>query len=221
MTEAPSALREPGQSLQSLGLAIDINPHTNPWLINPDASGAGQVENAGRSRAIKNVIDRAVLLVTNQTVKDADLQRRPKRDDAAERVEASYDKLQGASDALARYLALDGKDRREDLQDLIDALGANNPKGWDAKRWAKVIAADRKTLRDHADAKKWTSPKTGFLHLDKRLVKAMTGVGGLTWLGDDTIAVGRDIMHFDMRGVGPIHSIWDSAQGKATGLGNG
>jgi hypothetical protein len=35
----------------------------------------------------------------------------------------------------------------------------------------------------------------------------------LTWLGDDTIASGRDIMHFDMRGIGTISQIVDSLKG--------
>jgi hypothetical protein len=88
---------------------------------------------------------------------------------------------------------------------------------------AKTIAADRRTLAGHAAAKSWAKPETGFLHIDKRLVKALTDSSGagLTWLGDDTIASGRDIMHFDTRGVGPIKRIWSSVLGKATGLGNG
>lgn len=43
--------------------------------------------------------------------------------------------------------------------------------------------------------------------------------GGLTWLGDNTIASGRDIMHFDMRGVGPIKKIVKSHLGETTPLG--
>jgi hypothetical protein len=58
---------------------------------------------------------------------------------------------------------------------------------------------------------------------DKRLVKAMTDStgAGLTWPGDDTVSPGRDVMHFDMRGVGPIKKIWTSAAAKDTYLGNG
>ena len=53
------------------------------------------------------------------------------------------------------------------------------------------------------------------------VVEALTSdaSGGLTWLGDNTIASGRDIMHFDMRGVGPIKKIVKSVYGTATPLG--
>jgi hypothetical protein len=61
------------------------------------------------------------------------------------------------------------------------------------------------------------------MNLDKRLVKAMTSSTGanLTWLGDDTIAAGRDIMHFDMRDLGPIKKVWSSARGSAIYLTHG
>ena len=71
--------------------------------------------------------------------------------------------------------------------------------------------------------KSWSKPETGFLHLDRRLVQALTSTngGGLTWLGDDTIGSGRDIMHFDMRGLGPIRRIAKSLEGKTVSLGSG
>jgi len=56
---------------------------------------------------------------------------------------------------------------------------------------------------------------------ERDVVEALTSdaSGGLTWLGDNTIASGRDIMHFDMRGVGPIKKIVKSVYGTATPLG--
>src|SRR2546423_4622423 len=77
--------------------------------------------------------------------------------------------------------------------------------------WKKKIQTDKTTVTNIAGNKKWTNPQKGFLNLNKELVKAMTSSagGGLTWLGDDTIA-GRDIMHFDTRGVGPIKGIRNS-----------
>jgi hypothetical protein len=79
-------------------------------------------------------------------------------------------------------------------------------------------------LREQAQPKNWTDPESGFLSLDRRLVAAMTSSagGGLTWLGDDTIGSGRDIMHFDMRGPGPIRTIVKSLTGRPpVGLGRG
>jgi len=76
-------------------------------------------------------------------------------------------------------------------------------------------------MKEKGNEKHWDKPQTGLLHLDKRLVKAMTDTRGanLTWLGEDTVASGRDIMHFDMRGLGPIKTIY--REGKEVDLGPG
>jgi hypothetical protein len=217
-----NSLREPGQGLHSLGLAVDLNPGTNPWLINPDASHAGDYEASATSRGVANVVNNAVLLVQAKDAKEADLQSRPaKTDDRAERVEASYDKLRAASDDVKEYFTLDKPESAARLDELITALGSKSKKT--AAEWKRQIKADRATLEGLASGKKWRSPTTGFLDLDKRLVKAMTDddAGGLDWLGDDTIAAGRDIMHFDMRNVGPVHTIVNSWTGQTTNLGSG
>jgi hypothetical protein len=92
-----------------------------------------------------------------------------------------------------------------------------------AAAWVQQIKADRRTLDAQESAKSWNQPTTGFLHLDRRLVSALTSSagGGLTWLGDDTVGSGRDIMHFDMRGLGPIRRIVKTIDGQAISLGNG
>ena len=92
-----------------------------------------------------------------------------------------------------------------------------------ATAWVQQIKADRRTLAGHASPKDWNQPETGFLHLDRRLVSALTSSagGGLTWLGDDTVGSGRDIMHFDMRGLGPIRRIVKTIEGQTISLGNG
>lgn len=216
-----NSLREPGQGLHSLGLAVDLNPGTNPWLINPDASHAGDYENTATSRAIKDVIDDAVLLVQAQLPKDAKLQARPEGEDRAAKVSASYEKLAAASADVHEYFTLDKPESAERLKELVDALGAKSKRS--AADWVRQIKADRATLDRLASGKKWRSPQSGFLDLDRRLVMAMTGDAGagLDWLGDDTIAAGRDIMHFDLRNVGPVHSIVDSWSGSTTNLGTG
>jgi hypothetical protein len=221
ITDANS-LREPGQGLHSLGLAVDLNAGTNPWLINPKAAGASSYEASARSSAIAKIIDNAVLLLRAKDATEADLQSRPAATpDRADRVAASYDKLRAASDDLREYFTLDKPECAERLQDLVRVLGAKSSKS--AEDWVKQIKSDRKVLEQHAAAKNWKSPTSGFLDLDKRLVKAMTddSAGGMAWLGDATIASGRDIMHFDLRNVGPVHSIFNSWTGATTYLGSG
>ena len=222
--EGHSSLREPGQSLHSFGLAIDLNPHLNPFLLNPKDEKAVQYEPTKQSQAIDDVIERAFLLVLGKAPAQEAFFERPKLADKSARVEASYDKLAEASEALEHYLKLGNPDKIGELKIRrgVLALTGKDPENRSADDWAKVIASDRKTLKERGSIKKWFKPEEGFLHLDKRLVKAMTDPGGagLTWLGDDTIASGRDIMHFDMRGVGPIKSIYRSGQGPI-GLGPG
>jgi hypothetical protein len=212
--EEHSSLRGPGQGLHAFGLAIDLNPSRNPWLINPEASRPlnerDRPEPIEQSENIRDVIGRALLLVLGDATGGDTFFTRPGGTDQDARVEASYDKLARASQALERYLTLDAADKRPELDRLVRALGAKDPQKRNADGWATAIAGDRTTLGDAGTAKKWSRPQTGFLHLDKRLVKAMTDSGGagLTWLGDVTIALGRDIMHFDMRGLGPITKVW-------------
>ena len=225
VTEEHSSLRAPGQGLHAFGLAIDLNPSLNPWLIDPGASAGlasgDRPEDVERSTAIRDIISRAVLLVLARSAADEDFAARPANPDKNARVEASYDKLAGASQALAGYMTLDASDKRPELDRLVAALGTKDPQKRAAADWAKAIAEDRQTLTEAGTIKSWDSPQTGFLHLDKRLVKAMTDTGGagLTWLGDDTIALGRDIMHFDMRGIGPIKKVWKG--GREIKLGDG
>jgi hypothetical protein len=221
----PSGLREPGQGLHSFGLAIDLNGSTNPWLVSPEKNRGD--EPAAQAAGVRAIIDRANLLVLGRTPQQEDFSSRPAVPDRDQRVEASYTKLQEASQALERYFTLTAPDKADELAELITGLGAANPAGRTADqvdqgdiqrelaKWVAVIAADRTKLAGYGRAKGWASPEKGFLHLDKRLVKAMTNSSGagLTWLGDDTIASGRDIMHFDMRGIGTISQIVDSLKG--------
>jgi hypothetical protein len=218
---AAHSLRKVGESLHSFGMAIDINGSTNPYLLNPDAPNAQFVEATANSRAISDVINRAMLLVEAKTAAEADLQSRPANTDKDARALESYDKLQVASNALKSYMELDRPDKRAALDAFIVTLGAKDSRT--AEKWIETIKADRKTLEAKASGKSWSSPQTGFLHLDRRLVKALTSStgGGLTWLGDDTIGSGRDIMHFDMRGPGPIRKIVKTMEGKTIGLGSG
>ena len=215
------SLRKVGESLHSFGLAIDIDGGRNPYLVNPSAANAGYVEKQERSTAISDVIGRAQLLVEGRTAAEADFHTRPADADKEARAMASYDKLQTASNALATYFTLDTAAGRADLDARITALAGKDSRT--AAAWVRQIKIDRQSLAGHASAKSWNQPTTGFLHLDRRLVSALTSSagGGLTWLGDDTVGSGRDIMHFDMRGLGPIRRIVKTIEGQTISLGNG
>lgn len=221
--EGHSTLRPPGQGLHSYGLAIDLNPHTNPFLVDPDNAYAYLYEGAAASKAIRDVIGRAVLLVLGRTAAEERFFVEGTEKDKNARVAASYDKLAEASDAVERYLGLAAAAKKPELEGLVTALGKKNPANRSADDWAKLIVADGKTLTARAATKSWDKPETGFLDLDKRLVVAMTDSAGaaITWLGDDTVASGRDIMHFDTRGAGPIKKVWSSVLGRDTYLGDG
>jgi hypothetical protein len=214
-----STLRDPQEGLHGLGLAIDLNPGTNPYLINPSGTSQRHTgEPLDRSQAIRDVIDRAVLLVLNRTAKEEDFSAMPDIEDAAQRVEASYTKLSEASQALGAYFTLDKADNAAELDRLMGELGDRNPKRWTAKTWRNKIKGDRTTITGAAARKDWQRPTSGFMDLPWELVKALTDTG-LTWLGDNTIGSGRDIMHFDMRGLGPVKRIFNSEKNKWTSLG--
>jgi hypothetical protein len=215
------SLRKVGESLHSFGLAIDIDGGRNPYLVNPSATNARFVENPARSKAISDVIGRAQLLVEGTTPAEADFHTRPTNADKDARAMASYDKLQTASNALATYFTLDTAAGRANLDARITALAGKDSRT--AAAWVQQIKADRRTLDAQESAKSWNQPTTGFLHLDRRLVSALTSSagGGLTWLGDDTVGSGRDIMHFDLRGLGPIRRIVKTIEGQTISLGNG
>jgi hypothetical protein len=217
-----SSLRPPGAGLHSFGLAIDINQSTNPYLVTPSSgSQAATDEPLATSTAIRAIIDRAVLLVHARLPKDEKFGARPEGEGAA-RVTASYDKLEEASKALAEYMGLDKPDQKDQLHAKVEALSGIDPDKRTEKQWRAKIAADRNALPDLAGNKSWDRPTSGFLNLERQLVSALTDAdgGGLTWLGDDTIGSGRDIMHFDMRALGPIHSVYKWSQGSKN-LGSG
>ncbi len=217
-----SSLRGLTTSLHGFGMAIDLDAGHNPYLVNPDARGASAVEPTRRSRAIADIVDNAGLLVRALTGGETDLQSRPVNTDREARALDSYDKLRSASDAVKRYFELDKDAERPALDGFVRALAGKDTRT--ADEWITTIRADRTTLRAQARPKDWNDPESGFLSLDRRLVAAMTSVagGGLTWLGDDTIGSGRDIMHFDMRGPGPIRTVVKSLTGQGpVNLGRG
>jgi hypothetical protein len=172
---------------------------------------------------VRVILNRAFLLVLGRTEKEEAFGARPEGEGLA-RAEASYDKLTETSGALQTYFTLTKPENAKQLEDLVTALGAKDPFKGDVKKWRAKIAKDRTDLAGRGglgEAKKWSDPTKGFLDLPKRLVQALVDPdgGGLTWLGDDTIGAGRDVMHFDTRGVGPIRTIY-KAQGASKDAGS-
>jgi hypothetical protein len=218
LVSSTSTLRAPGASLHSFGLAIDINPGTNPQLVNPDDPHGTLYEPRKQSRAISEVIHRAILLVHATTAKDAAFWTRTTGADKATRVKASYDLLEKYSDALETYFTLDQGANKTKLDGLVTALAGKDKRT--ADEWVTQIKLDR-TQIETGPGKNWYKRTSGFLDMKRVVVEALTSDagGGLTWLGDNTIASGRDIMHFDMRGVGPIKKIVKSVHGTTTPLG--
>ncbi len=180
------------------------------------------MENPARSKAISDVIGRAQLLVEGTTPAEADFHTRPTNADKDARAMASYDKLQTASNALATYFTLGHRGR-------VGRISTRGSRRWRARtavRRPPGSSRSRPTVGPWPGTRpprSWNQPETGFLHLDRRLVSALTSSagGGLTWLGDDTVGSGRDIMHFDMRGLGPIRRIVKTIEGQTISLGNG
>ena len=214
-----STLRGPSEGLHGLGLAIDLNPGTNPYLINPSKRSQGNTgEPLARSQGVRDVIDRAVLLVLGRTAEEEDFSAQPDIEDTSERVKASYDKLSDASGALRTYFTLTEDAQGPELERLVAALGARDPSGRTPAQWRRTIKADRKALAGMARRKRWQRPTSGFMDLPYELVQALTDQG-LEWLGDNTIGSGRDIMHFDMRRLGPVKKIYSAEKGRWTALG--
>lgn len=218
LVSSTSTLRAPGASLHSFGLAIDINPGTNPQLVNPGDAHGTDYEPRKQSKAISEVIHRAILLVEAKTEADAAFWTRTTGADKKTRVKATYDLLEKYSDAVETYFTLDDAKNKTKLDGLITAIAGKDKRT--AAEWIAQIKLDR-TQIETGPKKNWYQRKTGFLDMKREVVEALTSDtgGGLTWLGDNTIASGRDIMHFDMRGVGPIKKIVKSVLGKPTGLG--
>ena len=214
-----STRRPPGEGLHSFGLAIDISPGDNPYLHNP---AAGASESNDSNAEVQAAIERAVLLVQARTASELNWRARPSAADPDARVEASYDKLESVSNAMKTYFTLDQKANRDDLETAVAAASTKDPLHRTADQWVQKIRYDRTYVGKIASHIKWADPSKGVLTIDRRLVRALTrsGGAGLTWLGDDTIAGGRDIMHFDTRHVGPIHSIFSTANGSVN-LGDG
>jgi hypothetical protein len=212
-----SSIRGPTEGLHGLGLAIDLNAGTNPYLINPSSSSEAITgEPLARSRTVRGVIDNAVLLVLGRTATEEDFGSQPRDADRATRIQASFDKLTEASGALKRYFELASPANRAELEALVANLGGKDAAKRTVAQWLSTIQADRAALTTAAGAKRWTNPEQGFFDLNQELVRALTNEG-LTWLGDATVGSGRDIMHFDMRGLGPIHRIFK--EGAWTNLG--
>lgn len=170
-------------SYHCFGLAIDIDPGSNPFA----------------RWDTHDVLKRATLLMTGTEYKIVTTRNST--------VSAQYDDLRMASDALRDYFALLGKDEeaKKGAEARIEAQlrarpGAGTP--GEAAEWKETIEADLKRLKG-TDTWKRGDPTKTMMSLEKDLVLALTHPdgGGLLWGGTySENAGGKDIMHFDWRG---------------------
>jgi D-alanyl-D-alanine carboxypeptidase len=182
-------------SMHCFGMAVDINPATNPFVGNKKVKKSVK-DPAARAAIAANraprVIERAMLLVHGEQF-DAE----SKLD--ADNVEQAYDLHARASGALADYLKLVDAGDAELLPMVERAQATGDPH--DLAWWRERIAKDKQVLplgdlyRHHDPSQK------GYMDLAKELVLALTQEGGLLWGG--TYRTAKDMMHFDYRG-GPI-----------------
>lgn len=178
-------------SMHCYGMAIDVNPGTNPFVGLKKVSGS--VKDPAQRRTFEanrspRVIARAMLLVHG--VPDFNVEARLTGDAAA--VWRQHDR---ASRALASYLQLaDGAQAQLEAA-VARARAAGDPH--DLPWWRKRVADDRDLL-PHWDFANHPAPeRTGYMDLPEELVVALVDQAGMTWGGQYRQA--KDMMHFDYR----------------------
>jgi hypothetical protein len=178
-------------SMHCFGMAVDINPGSNPFVGLSTVSKKIK-DPAERARLAANrsprVIARAMLMIHGEAF---DIEK--KLQGGVGDVWEIHDK---ASKALASYLQLaDASD--SEVQAAVDrARAAGDPH--DLTWWKQRIADDKKFLPSWDFGKHPAPEKSGYMDLPKKLVLALVNDGGLTWGGEYRTA--KDIMHFDYRG---------------------
>jgi phosphatidylserine/phosphatidylglycerophosphate/cardiolipin synthase-like enzyme len=197
LTEKHSGAR-PGDaktSVHSFGVAIDIAPHTNPWVLSNSSWAA---------------LRRAALLVSGATLNQASAPAYfdSLGSDPTRSTGQIWDELRLRNTELRSYFALGN-----DAAALRSALQVSHARGTaglvsdgesldDAvTRWTASIRSDREALVA-GDFNGYVSPDRGFLTHARDLVIALRDHGCLAWgavdFGAGRLASG-DMMHFDAR----------------------
>ena len=197
LTEKHSGARpdDKNTSVHSFGLAIDIAPNRNPWVLSNSSWAA---------------LRRAALLVAGTTLTHASAPAYfdSLGSDPTRSTGQIWDELQRRNAELKSYFALE-----RDATALGSALQVSQARGTaglvndgeslaDAvTRWTARIRSDREAMAA-GDLNGYVSPDRGFLTHPRDLVIALRDHGCLAWgavdFGAGTRASG-DMMHFDAR----------------------
>ena len=197
LTEKHSGARagDAKTSVHSFGVAIDIAPYTNPWVLSNSSWAA---------------LRRAALLASGTTLNQASAPAYfdSLGSDPTRSTGQIWDELQLRGAELRSYFAL-GNDAAA-LRSALQVSHAHGTAGLvcdgesldDAvARWTASIRSDRKALVA-GDFNGYVSPDRGFLTHPRDLVIALRDHGCLAWgavdFGPGTLASG-DMMHFDAR----------------------
>ena len=178
-------------SYHCFGLAVDINPDTNPFVGNQKAKSAKFEPNRS-----PRIIERAMWLLCGERFNvETDLHAGSGTSGAG----AAWDIHHRASETLAEYLRLADDVESQRVQKLV--ADARSRGDTESLAWWKIwITTDRSMLK-HWDFPRHKTPhQRGYMDLPRELVVALVGAG-LMWGGQYRTA--KDIMHFDLR-EGPI-----------------
>jgi hypothetical protein len=192
---------EPGASMHTYGLAVDIKYTGNPWV---------------RGAPFLDTLKRSALLMSGVQIAQTTSQRfmHDLGADGALTTAAIFDILAQRNSDFRDYLALSANPagltavlqrRRADGTAGVFAA-ANESITNAAQRWRTSIQNDLKNMRAKAGPFGTRDPRLGFLTLDRDLVIALRDVACLAWGGVDIghgVPHGSgDMMHFDDRVCG-------------------
>jgi hypothetical protein len=165
-------------SMHCFGLAVDIDPASNPFV------------REGSAVPIAN----ARLLMSGKAFNILDA---PNHDAGRQ-----WEELNQTSEDMREYFALGEAGDTAGIEARLEASPAARAKG-DAAWWLQRIEDDLKWLRALKGTWK-TDPKQGLMTLNKKLVTTLVGAGlrwggQFDWSAEPGKGDGKDIMHFDLR----------------------
>lgn len=186
-------------SYHVFGLAVDIDPGTNPFVGNAKVKKKKGMTKEKKAELTANrsprIIERAMLLLHGETFDVEAKLATTKGVSATIKALESYDIHRRASDALSSYLKLADDLEGPTLRGLVEArlaAGDTNDLAW----WKTRIRTDRDQIGNWDFGNAPHPEDTGYLDISRDIVEALV-TSGLTWGG--TYNKDKDIMHFDWR----------------------
>ena len=179
-------------SLHCFGLAIDINPGTNPFIGYKKADKKSPRYKELLTNRSPRIIERAMRLLRGESF-NVEIPL------PTTSVGAAWDLHHLASETLAEYLRLADDPGGEALRNLVaraQSRGDTESLSW----WQNRIATDRKYIPNWDFPSHPNPQQLGYMDLRRELVVALVGAG-LRWGGQYDRA--KDIMHFELAN-GPI-----------------